>query len=399
MKYNGLKRKSIAALLIAAISLSAVSFARTECFAAAASFRTKVSAEGTESDKITFDDKSLRKLKSRTVKAKNLKINLRAMIKERPDHYSVVQGGCTDGKYAYYLMVSSKTQKGRVLKVRMGSNKVVKRGPVVDVHHGNGMTYDSKRHRLVVIGRESRRLEVVTIDADSLKLKSKKKANYKYAGKWKVGKELGYYGLAAIAYVEKYDCFLSLQRITHDILVLDHNFKVIGFIKTKITAKYPGTYQAMDADEKYVYLLLSPYQFNYRKQPNNIILALDWNSERLLPYVNGSSKKFAKKWSCNNNHSGKPDAVLKLKTSYEAENIYHTTDKKGREHFYLSEYVRDPKYEYVKKDVPGRIKSILIKVKDGFIRKNIQMVETGTERVRTNRRNQQHGYVYDLGII
>lgn len=116
-----------------------------------------------------------RTLRSKTVGGKDFCVNLRELLGEKAGRgYSVVQGGCTDGKYVYYLMVSSQNQRGRVLKVRLKDHAVVKRGPVVDVHHGNGMAYDSKRRRLVVVGCESRRCELVTIDAGTLRLKAKK---------------------------------------------------------------------------------------------------------------------------------------------------------------------------------------------------------------------------------
>ena len=266
------------------------------------------------------------------------------MIKEKSSGYAVVQGGCTDGKYAYYLMVSSATQHGRVLKVRIKDKKVVSRSKVLNTWHGNGMAYDSKRKKLVVIAREHRKQEITLIDAKTLKVTRQENVKYKYYKNAKSGltKEHQEQGLGAIAYVEKYDCYIALERTYHNLLIFDPDtFQAIGFVRTDITEKYPGTYQGIDADEKYVYFLLSACTENYSKQPYNLILALDWNSEKLLPVVNagGKSPKCVKKsWRCGNKKTGKPDAVIRIDTKHEAENIYHTVDKKGREHFYLSEY-------------------------------------------------------------
>ena len=46
---------------------------------------------------INYNESAFRELKSRTIKPKRFKINLRKMIKESHKGYAVVQGGCTDG--------------------------------------------------------------------------------------------------------------------------------------------------------------------------------------------------------------------------------------------------------------------------------------------------------------
>ena len=299
----------------------------------------------TEPYRIRFNDASHRNISSRTIKPKKFSINLRKMIGESNGGYAVVQGGCTDGKYAYYLMVSTATQHGRVLKVRMRDNKVVKRSKVLNTWHGNGMAYDSTRKKLVVIAREHRKQEITLIDAKTLKITKQKNASYTYkidTGSAKLNKIHNQSGLAAIAYVKKYDCYVALERVYHNLLIFDPDtFECIGMVYTVLGSSNPGTFQAMDADAKYVYLLLSYYNEDGKVQPYNKIVVLDWNSENLLPVVNACKSKdplFVKKaWYCNNKGNGKPSATIRLKTKYEVENIYHTS-KNGKEHFYLSEY-------------------------------------------------------------
>ena len=338
--------------------------------------------------KINFIESQYRKLRSRNISPKRFKINLRSMIREGRNGYSVVQGGCTDGTYAYYLMVSSKTQKGRVLKVRMKNNKVIARSKVLNICHGNGMTYDSKRKKLVVIAREHRKQEITVIDASTLRISRQKNVRYDYyknAGNDSLSKKHQQQGLAAIAYVKKYDCYIALERVYHNLLIFNPDtFQAIGMVTTNFSNKYPGTFQAMDADEKYVYLLLSYYNKYGRKQPYNLILALDWNSEKLLPAVNASKSKdtryIRKAWACSNSSNGMPDAVVRIKTKYEAENIYHTTDKNGKEHFYMSEYHSHPVYRTVRKKV---------KVRGRWKRRKVKVL----------RYYNKDNYVYDLGII
>ena len=335
-----------------------------------------VGGSSLESPGVTFDESLYRIVSSRSVKAKKIKsIELRTMIKEKNDGYSVVQGGCTDGKYAYYLMVSSYTQNGRILKVNIKNNKVIKRSKILNTWHGNGMTYDSKRKQLVVIAREHRKQELTVIDARTLNITRQEDVKYDYyesAEKDSLSKTHQRQGLAAIAYVKRYDCYVALERTYNNLLFFDPDtFEAIGIAYTDVLKDYPGTYQAMDADDKYVYLLLSYYNKGRKVQPYNLILALDWNSENLLQVVNKELVCVPEAWNCNNDGSGKPDAVIRIKSKYEAENIYHTTDKTGSEHFYLSEYYG--RYAYKKVKVNGKKKKQLY--------------------------FKRSGYVYDLGII
>ena len=329
-----------------------------------------------DSSGVTFDDSSYRTLRSRSVRAKKIRnVELRSMIKENSDGYSVVQGGCTDGKYAYYLMVSSYTQKGRVLKVNLKTKKVVKRSKVLDTWHGNGMTYDSKRKKLVVIAREHRKQEITVIDARTLRITRQEDVKYDYyelAGKDSLTVTHQRQGLAAIAYVKRFDCYVALERTYENLLFFDPDtFEAIGMAYTDILDDYPGTFQGMDADNKYVYLLLSYCNKGGKVQPYNLMLALDWNSENLLPVVNRELIYIPEAWNCNNDGSGRPDAAIRIRSKHEAENIYHITDKKGREHFYMSEYYGRYAYKTVK--VNGKRKKQLY--------------------------FKRSGYVYDLGII
>ncbi len=287
----------------------------------------------------------------------NIGINLRTLLGEAYNGYAVSQGSCTDGKYAYYLLVNSSNQKGRILKTQAGTGNVINASGVINVCHGNGMAMDTKNNRIVVVGRKEgnsdRRNELTVIDANNYQY-SHVAVNYCYSGSW--DKTRGN-GLSAISYIEKYDCFVALQRETHEILVLDSDFKVIGQVGTTITGSYPGTYQAMDADERYVYLLLSAYQSNPSRQPHNLILVLDWNSENLLQLDPAAGRNhISTRWMCNNNGSGRPDTVVTLNTPFEAESLYHIDQGNGTSRFYLAEYHNNPQYVWKTKKKTVKVK-------------------------------------------
>lgn len=346
---------------------------------------------------------------------KPLGINLRKMLGEKHSGYSVSQGGCTDGTYAYYLMVSSYNQKGRVLKTRISDNEVVARSDVIDICHGNGMALDTKRNRLVVVGREGRRNELTIINVGNTEAAKPifgghYYVNYPYSSKWTSSKKtFDGYGLSAISYIEKYDCYIALQRKTHDLLVLDPNFRVIGLIGTKITEKYPGTYQAIDADDRYVYMLLSYYS---SKQPYNIILVLDWHSENLNDYAAKSVAFVEKPWKCGTD--GRPSAALRTYTPFEAENLYHVDQGDGTARFYLTEYHNNPQYHWVTKKKAYKVKWKKVKKKVKWKKvkkkgkwkwkyktKKVWKYKKKYKKVKVKEVNyyNRDNYVYDLGIM
>ena len=292
-----------------------------------------------------------KKLASRYISAASLGINLRTMIGEPNAGYAVAQGAATDGTYAYYMMVKSSNQTGRVVKTTL-DGRLVKEGPVIGIHHSNGMTYNSKTHELVSVGYDQWRQELSFIDPETLELKYQKNVSYPYSFKGLPSEAAYQNGLAGIAYVAKYNVYLARSRgycsydktgtdkTIHNIWVFDaDSLKAIGHINTTtVAANYPRVWQSMDADEKYVYYLVSPGS----GQPHNVVICLDWNAEKLDPVLNGEKAYVEDMWYCNDDGSGKPDAVMTLSISKESEGLFHTTsvDENGNvsNHFYVSEY-------------------------------------------------------------
>ena len=320
---------------------------------------------GTKAVKALFNENDFRSLKGFTI-TKPLKLaSLRKRLNEPYNGYSVVQGGCSDGVYTYQLLISKSNDKGRVLKIRISDKKTIAKSNVLNINHGNGMACDTTNNRLVIVGNKANKTVLKLVDMNTLLLKGTTSVDYSNSNNsngWKIKKKSGYYGLLAISYIEKYDLYIGLQRSTYDLLVLNRDFKVVGFIDTKFSSSYDGNYQGIDSDEKYVYLLLSPYS---NKQPNNIILAVDWNSETVLDLVNNyNSSSFIKDaWTCHNLETGLPDAVIKVSGLYEAENIFHTKGSDSKNHFYVSEYKNRAMYHWVNYKVPYKAKWKKVKKK------------------------------------
>ena len=343
-------------------------------------------------------------------------LDLRAMIGEKHDGYSVVQGSCTDGTYAYYMMVSSADQKGRLLKVRMKDNKVVGKSKVVDVNHGNGICYDSKRNLIVSATYYNKRQKLAFFDASSLTFTGYKKVKFSYykdAGDDSINAEDRKRGLTAIAYNATYDVYVGMESEYHDIIIYDaETLQAIGKARTKVNASYPDVWQSMDCDDRYVYYVLSPGS----GQPYNIILCLEWHSEYLQLVRKYGYKCVEKAWTCGSSsneakRTGKPSAVKRINMPYESESLYHVTDPDtGKAHFYLSAYHSEPKYEWVKKTVKEKVKWKKVKKKVKWKKVNgkwkykyKKVWKYKTKKVKkkvwTLTGKYRYDHVYDLGVF
>ena len=298
------------------------------------------------------------KLSNRTTMATSLGLSLRTILGEGNDGCSVAQGAATDGTYAYYMMTSSSNQMGRVVKIRLSDNAVVGYSPyALGIRHANGMTYDSKRNQLVCVGYGAYRHQLTFIDPNSLTITSQQEVKYTHADM--DGYKYTPNGIAAIAYVAKYNVYVTRERGdqvsggVNDIMIFNADtLELIGYVRTKITSAFNGTYQSMDADEKYVYFLVSPGG----NVGSNIVLCLDWNSENLLPVLNGEQSYIKALWYANNDGSGTQDAVMTIPISHESEGLFHTTNSDGSGNFYVSEYYGRWQYKTVTKKVKVKVK-------------------------------------------
>ncbi len=367
---------------------------------------------------------------SRKVDARNLGVNLRTMIGEGNAGHAVTQGAATDGTYAYFLMACSANQKGRVVKTTL-DGELVKAGPVIRTRHGNGMTYNSKINKLVSVGYDEWRHELTFIDPETLTVSYKKKVSYPNTIEG-VPEEAYDNGIAAIAYVAKYNVYLARSRgyiskfktgtnkTLHNIWVFDaDSLEAIAHIDTVVNQKYPNVWQSMDADEKYVYYLLSPG----KGQPNNIVLCLDWNSENLEPVINGEKSYIEHMWRCNDNGSGEPDAVMTMPFTRESEGLFHTVsvDEEGNvsNHFYASEYKGVQKYKTLTKKkaykvkwkkVKKKVKWKKVRIKKGknkgkykwkYKKKKVWKYKTKYKTIKYTVKDYKarDDYIYDLGVF
>ena len=151
--------------------------------------------------------------------------------------YATVQGGCTDGTYAYFAAQQGNTT---ILKYDMRTWKRVDKATGMNVlGHANDMTYNSKRNWIVVANNAPEYNILTVINADSLEIVST------------VTIKLEVY---SIAYNPDRDIYVVGISGSYNFAFLDSTFKVVKKFKGQDTGY---TRQGCDCDENYIYFAQS----------------------------------------------------------------------------------------------------------------------------------------------
>lgn len=192
--------------------------------------------------------------------------------------YNVLQGGCTDGKYAYYCSNNAYTNTCSISKYELGTFEEVARADGVAVDHGNDITYNKDKDCLVICHNSPNRTYVSYVDKKTLEI----------IETFEISLEI-----YSITYNEKTNRYAVGISYTFDFAILDENFNLIERF-TGVTPEKSKTKQGMDSDDKYLYFLLSG---------PNAISVYDWNGKHYGIFT-------------INDEAG----------SYESENIFHIND-------------------------------------------------------------------------
>ena len=217
--------------------------------------------------------------------------------------YWNLQGGGSDGSFAYFVMVSkgpSETALSRIFKVSLESWELVKVSGMLSMNHANDLVCDSARGRLVVSHCDVHPEKVSFIDPESLELIGTRDIPQRH------------YSLAFDA--EK-GLYVAGKSRTYDLVLLDEDFTPVrelpgveGFVK-----------QGLDCDEDFIYFFQTGPDLNW-------IFVFDWDgapisrikvpmvgeSENLFTYGDGFVGAF------NNNEGRSADVyMMRLKEGCE----------------------------------------------------------------------------------
>lgn len=151
------------------------------------------------------------------------------------DGFVTMQGGGTDGTYAYYGMINKANTEAVIYKYEIATWKLVKKSNPLPTFHTNDITYDSKNKRLVISTciKDDGYLGVCTVDPESLELLDSFKIKT---------------AIRALDYLPWSNSYLL--GTNYFFTLTDENFEKTGFIDCP-SKQY--TTQGLCCDEKYIY--------------------------------------------------------------------------------------------------------------------------------------------------
>lgn len=180
------------------------------------------------------------------------------------DGYTVMQGGCTDGKYMYLILENQNYEENGVkglrnllFKVDMSTWEIVKQSESLELDHGNGMTYNSKTNQLIVVHNKNRTNDISFVDPDTLEI-----TGYKTLSR----------GLNGITYNAARDCYVIGISGKYDFAILNSDFEEISYHKGSETGL--GN-QSIDCDNNYIYVGNTGHGTEYSGM--EVVRVYDWD--------------------------------------------------------------------------------------------------------------------------
>ena len=173
---------------------------------------------------------------------------------QKQGQYGIGQGSASDGTYVYFVLRNSNDTGSVITKHRMDDGSFVAVSEVLQLGHGNDMTYDAKNHRLVVAHGQSEGKILTLVNADTLALI--RDINIPE-------------GSGAITYSVAKDRY-AISQGGSTLHILDSDFKWVASYRRSDKTGY--TAQGMGSDEDFVYFPLSG-------KTDNVLVVYDWNGK------------------------------------------------------------------------------------------------------------------------
>ncbi len=179
------------------------------------------------------------------------------------DGFTTMQGGCTDGTYAYFLLEKKNVMDAQgvghsycmLFKVDMTTWEVVGQSEALAVDHGNSMTYCTKTNQLLVAHCQNRTQEFSYIDPDTLTVTGSKSLGRNFY---------------SITYNATYDKYVIGIKGTDKFVIYDGEFNPLGeYQGVQLHENGKLAYQNIYCDDDYIYITYTG--------DVNAIMCYDWN--------------------------------------------------------------------------------------------------------------------------
>ena len=241
--------------------------------------------------------------------------------------YRAVQGGNSDGTYAYTAMgKKGSSTYCKIVKTRLSDMKVVKVSGNLKLNHANDITFDPANYRLVVTHNDKHTMRVSFVNPDSLTVTGYKDISVPSTLKGATKSQLSAIeGFSSVTYMRdgKYaGNYIAVISGYHNFLVLSPNFKPIEYIT--VSTKLNGSqvyYQGADNINGNLYIAIFPRDKKY----HNMISIYNMDGE----------------------FQGK----ITLNSGYELENVFHSGSI-----MYVTLYKKVKKTWYTTKAVKKKVK-------------------------------------------
>lgn len=219
---------------------------------------------------------------------------------QKTGQYDVVQGSCTDGTYAYYVLYNKSNEKCRILKSRLSDNATVKLSGVLNLNHGNDVTYNSDLKKLVVVHYSGAPYRLSLVDPSSLTVTSYQDVKVPSSLEGASASTLSAIkGFSGVAYNSERHQYVVRINSSHNYLLLDENMTPVKYVA--VSKAGSNLNQGIDANNDYIFDVQS------KAGSYNTVIAYDWDGEYQY--------------------------MTKIPTGYEMESLFHNGDK-----FYAAVY-------------------------------------------------------------
>ncbi len=212
--------------------------------------------------------------------------------------YDIFQGSCTDGTYGYYILYNKSAEKCKIAKLRLSDNKVVKTSKVLEVHHGNDLTYNSKTNKVMAVHMTEKSKTIAVINPKTLKLEKNITVEIPTilpGATLKKMKKIT--GFNAIAYDSKSDSYVLRIRNLGDYLITDGDLNPVKYVTPKKKKHKKSVYAGLDIINGYI----ASAQYAGTSNGYSLVMLHDW--------------------------SGKYIGTMNIRKTYELESVFNVNGK------------------------------------------------------------------------
>ena len=187
------------------------------------------------------------------------------------DDFVVAQGACSDGTYGYFALCDTSAmidgkfmEAAKIMKIDMTTWETVAVSEPLRTCHSNGMTYNSKTNKLLVVHNKPEFQNISIVNPDTLVVEKVVTIDR---------------AIQSIGYSAARDQYIVRMSGNWNFAILDADFNEVKYVETGVYT--PLGSQCMTCDDEYIYMLDS----GVTKMPGyECFTVYDWEGNYLGVY-------------------------------------------------------------------------------------------------------------------